>query len=411
MAGDGLVGRLLDDVLLAQIHRVPAELPGDEVHRPLDDQGAHLAAEAAVGAVRALVGHHHVDVHVETLHHVRPGQPHARAQGRPADAGVEIAAGVHDLVRLDPQDGAVPLHRNLHVVDLLPGVQKRHQALPAGLDPLHRPAGLDGHQAQRHHLRRHLQLVAEAAAHVGSDDPDLELGKVQDLRKMGLEDVGDLGRAGQGQLPGAGVVLSDAATGLDGGADVAVHAVALLEDEVGLPVGGVHVPSPAFDAQPHVVVQVVVQLQRIRLEGFVRVHQGLQRLVRHLHQLRHVVRRVPVRRRHQRHRLAHETHPVMGQTAVVRLLDDRGLAVAVDRHGTRQRIGFGPRDRVDALGMLQRLARVHTQQPGVGVGAAHEGGVEHARQADVVHVGAGAGNVFQVFAPLDALTDHWVRHG
>ena len=411
MTGDGLVGRLLDDVLLAHIHRVPAELPGDEVHRALDDQGAHLAAEAAVGAVRALVGHHHVDVHVETLHHVGSGQPHAGAQGRAADAGVEIAAGVHDLVRLDSQDGAVPLHRDLHVVDLLPGVQERHQALPAGLDPLHRPARLDGHQAQRHHLRRHLQLVAEAAAHVRRDDPDLELGDVQDLRKMGLQDVGDLGRAGQGQLARPGVVLGDAGAGLDGGAGMAVHAVALPEDEVGLPVGALHVPAPALNAQAHVVVQVVVQLLSIRLEGFVRVHQGLQRLVRHLHQLGHVVRRVAVRGRHQRHRLTHEAHPVMGQTAVVRLLDDRGLAVAVNRHGTRQRIGFGARDRVDALGVLQRLAGVHTQQPGVGVGAAHEGGVEHARQGDVVHVGAGAGYVFQVLAPLDALTDHWVRHG
>ena len=70
-----------------------------------------------------------------------------------------------------------------------------------------------------------------------------------------------------------------------------------------------------------------------------------------------------------------------------------GKQVSVPTHGADAELGqLRPRhDQGDAR-LAARLARVDRHDPGVGEGAAHERGVQHARQGDVVGVAAAAGH-------------------
>src|SRR6185436_658967 len=60
-------------------------------------------------------------------------------------------------------------------------------------------------------------------------------------------------------------------------------------------------------------------------------------------------------------------------------------------------------DHGEHAGNGQRLLRVDLHDLGVGVGAPHDVEVEHARELDVVHVGALAADEARVFLALDGM--------
>jgi len=129
--------------------------------------------------------------------------------------------------------------------------------------------------------------------------------------------------------------------------------------------------------------------------GIDQVERGGQRLPVDRDALRRVLRRVAIARDHRGHRLAREASLRPGQDGLVghHVAGQRGagldalpgkVGVGAGRHRGHPRQGEGRRG-------------VDGPQPRVGVGAAHEGHVEHARQLHVGHVAALAGEEPRVF--------------
>ncbi len=100
------------------------------------------------------------------------------------------AADIVGVANLEAQHLAVGLDRRLDVELLIARVAAGHHVLAAILDPLHRPAGLHGHQRGQHGvLADQVNLLTEAAADVGHDDAD-----VVDAERFGHRFVDDLRR-------------------------------------------------------------------------------------------------------------------------------------------------------------------------------------------------------------------------
>ena len=131
----------------------------------------------------------------------------------------------------------------------------------------------------------------------------------------------------------------------------------------------------------------------------VHVADAGQRVVVDLDQLGAVLGQRPAVGHHDGDRVADQAHGVTGQR----------------REGRQQQVGRADRREVGGHavevgggehrphpGHGQRLGDVDAPDPGVRERAAHEGGVQHAGQGDVVDVAAPAGEDARVLDPLDA---------
>ena len=164
-----------------------------------------------------------------------------------------------------------------------------------------------------------------------------------------------------------------------------------------------HVAHVHLEVGGHVARHFVVEPGGVRGHGRSGVRHRGEVLVDHLHQLEGVLGDVAVLRHHHRHRIAHVAHPVRGDGRLLGALEplhDPGT------HGN----GLEPRhvrgrEHPHDPGQSQRRGRVNGRQPGVGAGAAEDGGVHHAGPPDVAHVLADAPQERHVFPALHARTD------
>ncbi len=184
-AGLGGVGELvgLDEVLPAQRDRVHLELVGQAVDDPLDEVDRLGDPErAGVGdAAGGLVGVDRGHVAVGGLEVVAAGEDAEEAGGvlhRRRRAVERAVVGEH--VGADREDLAVLGRGDLAAHDVVAREAGGHEVLGAVLHPLDRLAGQQraDDRADVAGVDRH--LVAEAAADVGRDDPDLVLGQARD---------------------------------------------------------------------------------------------------------------------------------------------------------------------------------------------------------------------------------------
>ena len=186
-AGRGLVGELLrlDEVLPPELGRVDARSRRPRSDEALDQvRGLGDAERAAVGdAARRLVRvrARRLDVRRRDVVGAGDDVEEAGLALRRLRVGEERpVVGEH----LHAQADDLPvLERQLAVHVVVAGEAGRDQVSGAVLDPLHRPA--DQERGRRRDdvagVDRH--LVAEAAAQVGRDDPDLLLGQARDERE------------------------------------------------------------------------------------------------------------------------------------------------------------------------------------------------------------------------------------
>ena len=127
-----------------------------------------------------------------------------------------------------------------------------------------------------------------------------------------------------------------------------------------------------------------------------------QRFVFDFDKLRGVFGDVAVVGDHAGHRLAGEAHFVLRQHVIQARLFDRRM-----RHQQRQRVPLqhfgqvGEGDYRMHAGYGERSAFVDIAEPGVRVGAAHEGRVQHAGDLDVVDEAAFAAQQRGVFLAFD----------
>ena len=128
--------------------------------------------------------------------------------------GVERAL-VGQQRRPQAEHGPVALERQLAVHVVVAGEPGRDQVLGAVLDPLHRVAEQQRRRRGHHVAGVDRHLVAEPAADVGRDDPDLLLGQARHQREHRPDRVRRLRRHVDRRLAGGRVDVGDAAAGLE----------------------------------------------------------------------------------------------------------------------------------------------------------------------------------------------------
>ena len=231
----GLVGKRLwwDEVLPAHRRRVELQVCGDQVDGTLQAKGRLRAACAPVGPGRWLIGDDpsHLDAHGRGG--VRPGEAMAGEEGHRGRGHEEIRPQVCHNLHPEAQQGAIPLHRCLHVHRMSSAVEGE-QVFPALLHPLHRTAQADGQVRYGNLFGVQAPLFPKAAAHVGGHHTHTALRSVQHLGQVVPDRMGVLGRVPHGQDIVLGLVLGHDPTCLQRCWSQALHLVALPDDVLGL---------------------------------------------------------------------------------------------------------------------------------------------------------------------------------
>ena len=403
-AGGRLVGELLglDEAAHAQVDRVGLHLQREGVDHPLDEvDGLGDAERAAVGdAAGRLVGVDGLDLDVRGREVVgaaddveEAGRELRRLRGR-----VEGAVVGDDV---DAQAGDAPvLGAHLGVHDVVAREAGGDEVAGAVLDPLDRHAGHDRARDGAHVAGVDGDLVAEAAADVVALDADHVLGEPGDVRVDRAVGVRRLVAVVDVELAGLRVEVGDDPARLQRGRVAARVDDVAADDRVGLgerPVGGVRVAGLPRRAGEVVALAglVVADQRRVVVERLARVDHGGQRLVLDVDERQRVVGRVLVGRDDEGDLLALEADLVARQ---------HGLGVVGDRRHPRQA------ERLEVLGGDDRGDVRVRQRPGgvdrddlrVGVRAAQQRAVDHARQLDVVEVVALAADEARVLLALEA---------
>ena len=281
----------------------------------------------------------------------------------------------------DAEDAPVPGGRDLPAHVVVAGERGGHEVFGAVLHPLHRPAGDDGGDHRADVAGVDADLVAEAAADVRRDHPDLVLGQAGHQRVERAVGVRRLGGLVEGELALDRVVVGDRAAGLQRRRVrprvdhvLAHHDLGAVEDRVG---GGPVAGLPVEDVVVGAALEVVPDHRGARVQRLLRVDDRRQDVVVDVDQLDRVAGRVPVLGDDEGDLLALEADLVGGQ---------HGLHV----RGQRRRPGQVERlqvlagdDRLDP-GVGQRPAGVDGHDPGVRDRRAQQRAVQHPGQRDVV---------------------------
>ena len=299
----------------------------------------------------------------------------------------------------DALDLALAVRRKLHVLDVIPAVDRGLVPLAAGGRPLHGPARLHGAEHGYGLVRVVGNLAAEAAAHLGGDDPHLVLRHTGDHGREEPDYVRVLGRRPEGQLPGGLRPLGDRGARLHGVRYQALVEYPLLDHHVGAGEGLVGVIAARHHPVERLVVgRVLVELRGAIAHCLLGVDDRRKRVVLDLDELQRILGCVAVLRNHHRHGVPLVPHRVVGDREMVDRLEvgvreqprawdggERGVDVRARVHG---------HDAVHRRGG----ARVYARDLRVGVGAAEDGRVGHARQHHVVGVGRAARDEPRVLA-------------
>ena len=301
------------------------------------------------------------------------------------------------------QQLALFVNRDFHVPILVALLLGGDEILAPVLDPLDGLADRHGGRRQRGIFHIEGALGPEAAAHIIGDDPHLIVGEIQQVDEGALEAVGALRRGVNGELLGSGIPIGHHAATFQkkGPAAMQGELLAIHMRRVGEGLVGV------ADLHGHlgddVACGAALGQRRARDDRLARIDGGGQHLVIDLHQRRRVFRDIAAFGHDDGDGFARETGLVLGERPGHEGLLDGGMGhierQAARAHGLGQiRMGQHGHD----AGQGQRRALVDALDQRMGVGAAHEGGVQHARQLHVIHIAALAGEQGRVFLAQNA---------
>ena len=315
----------LDEVVEPEPRGVDVELVGRVVDEPLDQvRGLGDAERAAVGdaawrlvrvpAVRDDVRGGDVVRAGHDVEQPRPELRRLRVRVERALVGQERGAQPRHLPALDRQLPA-------HVV--IAREAGRHQVARTVLDPLDRPADEQRGRRRDDVARVDGHLVAEAAADVGADDPDVLLRQPGDDREQRSVRVRRLRREVDGRLAGRRVDVGDAAAALER-RGVATRIEGVERDDVvrlgERAVGRILVSRlPVVDVVRGLPLLLVPDQRGVRRGRLLRARHCVERLVVDLDQLERVFRDVRRLGDHARDLLTLVAHLVG---------DEHGLRVA-----------------------------------------------------------------------------------
>src|SRR5206468_1509749 len=317
----------------------------------------------------------------------------------------DVAADVVEPLEAHPDDGAVPLRRQLAVGDAIRAARRREQVLSAVLDPLHRHARVLRGQRDQRDVGIDARLDAERAADVRRhDEAQLVLGQPEHPRgeRMHDERPHEVGPDGADTV---GLPARDDPVRLDWCGAVFRKAEALAQHDVGLAERALGIPVHEPSMTGEVRADLVVQHRRIGLERFLRIDDGGQRFILDVDQLRRVLGQVSIARHDDRHRLADEPHLVGGRAVIVHGRRD------ADRERLRLPRDIVAGDHADhALGRA-RLRHVVPEDARVRVARAHDRRVvDVADRRMIVDVRSASGEETEILDALDRLADPAIAH-
>jgi hypothetical protein len=282
------------------------------------------------------------------------------------------------------EDAPVAVEADLDLVLRLARVVRRHQALPAILDPPDRTAELHGRKWHQDVLRVELAAHAEAAAHIHLGQAQSAQRDPEDRRQDAPVDVDALGRADQVKLAALGIGRhGHEPPSLESGGGLPRIGEALADDHGRGVERRVDVADAHRDQGDVVGLGAREQERGAWHERLGGGGAGRQRIVDDVDEGERVFGDVPVIGHDQCDRLADVPDHAPG---------DRGLEIALDAgrgaHAIRDDGGLrhvGCREhRADAR-QLERPLGVDGHEPGVGVTGAEDHCVKHAGHSDVGH--------------------------
>src|SRR5919112_1425181 len=314
-----LVERLVE-VPAPHLGRVHVQLPGQRVYYALYGVGGLGTPGAAVGVGRGQVGEDARDLARVRVEGVDP-RVHEGPKDR--DAGgekLQLSPHVGHEVHLHAKDLTLVRGGQLDVLDLAAPVYGRMVVLRPIFDPLDGDTKLPGQGQCYGLLGVHVQLGAEASAHVGGDNPELLLRYPARQGEYELGYVGDLGRRVQHVLAVLRLPLCDGRPRFDGVGDQPLLDVALLDRDIRLVEGVIDIPVRQAQAVAHVGPEVLVHQRRVLSKGSLHVGHHVQRLGVDLDKLQSVLGLVAVGCDHHGYRVAHEVDLAPRHGPVVRRL-------------------------------------------------------------------------------------------
>ena len=271
-----LVGR--DQVALADLDAVDAELAGGEVEQAFHHEDAVLAAGAAVGRNDRLVGKDRLELAV-VVGHVILAEQRALAVERHSQAVGGVGAGIMHEDVVHAQDFAVARQGNLGLMHLAALLRGGEEVLLAVLDPLDGAAEAHGDPGNEDLFRiEHHDFGAEAAADKGRNHAHLLFGEAEHRGKPVADGDRRLGGVPDGQLLVAWVPAGHDAAVFHGGGGPAVVGKAALNQDVGL-LPCHRIVTLALDGVGvEILRQVIVDKRRSGVEGVLDIDHGGQHL-------------------------------------------------------------------------------------------------------------------------------------
>ena len=380
---------------------IDAELVGSRVHQPFDDEVRDLGAEAAIGALLALVGQHGGQIDLDAVDAVGTHALRERVAVL-ADAELQIGAIVVDDPGLQAEQRAIALERELGVVD---AVRRVVVAARGVVDPVFHELDRPPHRA-RQHRSQHRNLVdehlaAEAAARQRRHDIELVGRHAERACDHPAAVVVHRRVALDGEAAHAVIEARHGAHRLQRLAARARPAEAALDDQIGGREILLHRPEGelALERDIGVATRGVQDGIACRGQRLFGIDDRGQRFVFDLDQIAGVLGDVAILRRHRRHRLADVAHSVMGDHR----LEHRRARPGGERVADFRGIGAGHHAK-DA-GERLSLAHVDGDDPGMGMGAPQHRRVRHLGQIHVVGIDPLADQEARVLHPLHALAD------
>ena len=380
-----------DQVAAADLDRIEAGGGGRAVGQPLEDEARLGPPRAAIGVGRHRVGEDAGHLDIDRRRAVNAGEQRRvdRARDRRAE-GREIGPQIGHGFDPEPEEPAVLVERELGPGAMVARLGVGDEGLAARADPPDGPAEAARRPADRDLFRIVLALVAEPAADIGGDHPDLAVGHAELGRHRPPHQMHRLGGVVERDRFGDRVVGRHRGARLKRGAG---DAVVVDVDPDGAR-GRFHraVDRRLVAAAPDVadISRRLVVQHDFGADGLARADHGGQRPVANPDQLGRVVGRGLRLRQHRRDRFADMPDPVPSERPARRLRHRRpvlGRDLPEARHrpdAVSRHVGAGEHRR-DA-GNGARRGGLDVRQLRVGVIRSDETAMERAGDDTIRHV-------------------------
>ena len=158
---------------------------------------------------------------------------------------------------------------------MLAAIGIRDQHFATIFQPANRIIDLHSEPAETNLFRGKDGFVAKAATHIGRDDSDLCFGDLQAFRKPGPHHMGELRRAVDNKLGQSCVPMGNKASALNRRHDL-TRGAKFTADAHGRGLGHRFNVTIIPNREENIVVPIVVQQRRIRLDRFNHIDNGRQ---------------------------------------------------------------------------------------------------------------------------------------